>query len=116
MIGVGTLGSSPSLVALNKILIEKKNVIITNKVTTRYFKAKYQIAKLKIHVPQDTRFYYQVLELIRVHHFKEVERLKNSLPEDVYNHFRSCIVGLFRSVRKLHSSPENNNNEYDLVK
>jgi hypothetical protein len=101
-IDVGTIGSTPGQVALNKILMEHNNPDVTHAVMSRWMKLSDQLSKLQKYVRhQDAGFYSQMLEMIQRHQFQAIEDMKVKLPEKVYTHLRCSVTALFRKARRV---------------
>lgn len=97
----GTLGSTPSQLALAKILGEVNDPKVTAAVTSRFLKAKDHLKRLRAHLrTQDVAFYVTVLGLVRDHHLAAVDRMKGKLPDTAQSHLRCCVVGLFRDAHR----------------
>ena len=94
-VDVGTIGSKPCEVSLNKILMVLQNKRQTNLATSRLFRAKRDLKKLKECVlPHDLEFYDQLLEMLRKRHMIAVDATKESLHKDAYTHLRCCMVAV----------------------
>lgn len=93
------LGSSPSQIAISKILRTIDDPKITNRVTRCFWQSKEEIAKLKAYVKDhDTNFYVRLLNIFREQALAKVDKYKNSLEKDLYTHLRCAVVGLFREA------------------
>lgn len=98
-VDIGTIGSSPSQMSLNMILIELNDQKMTHVTMSRYSKAKCQIARLnKNWNGKDKEFYKCMLRLLRKEQLAFVDELKCRLPKDLYTHLRCCVVGLFKEA------------------
>jgi hypothetical protein len=98
-VDVGTLGSSPSLMVINDMLIKLNDPKITNRVTACYLHPREEIAKLKKYVkPHDVPYYTRLLMLVRDRAMQKVDRQKGNIPKDLYTHLRCAVVGVFRDA------------------
>lgn len=109
MIDVGTLGSTPSQVALNDLLIKLGDKKVTNMICSRFLKASDDLKRLKKYVlVQDIAFYDKMLSLVRTHHMDCVNECDPEKPErnaptmtvNVYTHWRCVMTGLFRQAKR----------------
>jgi hypothetical protein len=110
MIDVGTLGSTPSQVVLNDMLIKLNDKKVTHAVTSRFIKANTDLKKLQKYVlSQDIQFYDKMLAILRNHHMDAVKEadpanseldLPAGMPTDVYTHWRCVMTGLFRQAKR----------------
>jgi RecA-family ATPase len=100
-VDIGTLGSSPSLIAINKMLIAINDAKITNRVTRCFLQPKEEIAKLKAYVKdRDISFYIRLLSLLREQALAKVDKHRDDLEKDLYTHLRCAVVGLFREAAR----------------
>lgn len=98
-VDVGTLGSAPVLISINKMLIEMQDKHITSTVTSTYLKARGDIAKLRKNLKdQDLKFYSRMLAMLRSHHVAVVDKYETTLPKVLFTHLRCAIVGEFREA------------------
>jgi len=102
-IGVGTIGGRPCHQSLNKILIETNDEKVTHVIMHRWNEVKTGIAKIEKYLLQaDDSFFQSMLGLFRDSQLRAVDAMQGNIIDDLYTHFRCCVVGEFRdSFRKL---------------
>src|SRR5262252_1131672 len=109
-IDVGTIGSRPSHVTLNKLLMEAKDQKVTHFVMKVWNECKDVVLRLKKHLAADPSLLMYCLTLVRDKKLEKLEQGRAWLPPLIYSYARCCVVGLFRdTMRIIHeAAPECN--------
>lgn len=97
---VGTLGSTPVLISINKMLIEMQDKNYTKYVTSIYHKVKNDLAQLRKLKDFNLKFYGRMLNILREHHLKMMDANEDKLPKVLFTHLRCAIVSEFRTARQ----------------
>jgi len=101
MDAVGTIGSKPCELSLNKILGEHHDPKLTNKVMGRLMSTKEGIKKLQKYVlPYDAAFFVHMLNIFREATYALLEQQRYSIPNEVYTHLRCCLAAYFSEAFK----------------
>ena len=94
-----TLGLEPCNISLVQILNETNCKKTSSIVTSRWHEARTGITKISKHFSvSDYPFFVFMLQLFREKQLKEVESIRDKIPNDVYTHLRCCLVAMFREA------------------
>lgn len=97
-ISIGTLGSAPCQISLNKILIELEKPRITRIITCRYHGLREGLIKLESIKP--VGFCISIMTLYYHQHVENFEQQRDKMTKDTYTHARCCYKMLLKKAIK----------------
>lgn len=94
----GMIGSAPCDKVLEDLLFKCGDKKIISKVGNRLHEFTVGLIAIKTMVaPNDKSLAIRLMNLWRLEHLAEIDRLGKDLPKDIYTHFRNSVVAKFRN-------------------
>lgn len=110
-IGVGTIGSAPCEISLNRILINQEDPNLTRKIMNRHNQIREGLKKLEDLKASDRGFFLSMASLFYRDQLRKFDEGRGDMPEKAYTHAMCCFRALYRRAidkgpKKPSFSPE----------
>lgn len=97
-ITLGTIGSRPCEISLNKILVDINDAAITHKALSLYDAYKRGVKKLTVLFENDKdKHYYRTFMTMWLHRFQDAAK-KKVIPEHVFTHLLCCLKAEYKTA------------------
>lgn len=96
---VGTIGSAPCQITLNKILVELNDAKVTRTIMRRHNQIREGFKKLEA-LSGDFGFFVSQARLYYQNHLAKFEKQKDNMPTEAYTYALCCYRVLYRKAIK----------------